>query len=70
MDSDFTVSRQNDGYIVISERGMNIYDFKPRDSGDALRWIEQLSRKTWVTARILGEVARLYANGVGVKYRP
>ena len=67
--AEITVRRHMDGHIVISRNGDEIYDFKPADHGDALRWIEHLSRKGWMTPRALGEVARLYANGCGVGYR-
>jgi hypothetical protein len=69
MSQEPSVSRHPDGYIEVSLNGEVQYDFKPEDHGDALRWVEHLSRKKWATPKMLGEVARLYANGCGVRYR-
>lgn len=68
MADNIRVRREPDGYIVICVADGE-YVFKPADHGDALRWIEHISRKQWATPKVLGEVARLYANGAGVRYR-
>ncbi|HXI14748.1 MAG TPA: hypothetical protein VNM48_00155 [Chloroflexota bacterium] len=45
------------------------YDLTPSSSGDALRWIEHLAQKTWVTKEHLEQFARLAASHFGAGYR-
>lgn len=63
------VVRCADGAYEFLVEGRMIYDFTPNDPGDALRWIQHLAGKAWVTKRHLREFARLVADQHGVRYR-
>lgn len=63
-----TVRRQGGHYEFLIE-GRVVYDFTPTSPGDALRWIQHLAGKAWVTKRHLREFARLVADQHGVRYR-
>lgn len=51
------------------EDGHSIYDFKATDLGEALRWVEHLAQKSWITKAHLEQFARLAAAHYGVPYR-
>jgi len=49
--------------------GRMVYDFEALAPGDALRWIEHLAGKPWVTTQHLREFARLAAEHFGQGHR-
>jgi hypothetical protein len=58
-----------DGYFEFHHEGRAVYDFRVIDQGDALRWIEHVAGKTWVTKEHLEQFARLAATHFGAPYR-
>ena len=49
--------------------GVVVYDCDASNTGDALRWIEHIAPKTWVTKEHLEQFARLVASKFGVGHR-
>lgn len=45
------------------------YEHHVSDAGDALRWVEHMAAKSWVTPTHLEQFARLVADKFGVEYR-
>lgn len=45
------------------------YEHHVSDAGDALRWVEHMAVKSWVTPAHLEQFARLVADKFGVEYR-
>lgn len=58
-----------DGAFEFYLDGEMVYDCEPRDAGDALRWVEHMALKTWVTPKHLQQFARLAADKFGAGYR-
>ena len=57
------------GYFEFLQDGDMVYDFAASDPGEALRWVEHIAQKTWVTKKHLEQFARLAADKFGVRYR-
>lgn len=58
-----------DGYYEFYLDDEMVYDFQPASMGDALRWIQHLSQKSWMTCGHLGLFAQLVADQFGQEYR-
>lgn len=56
-----------DGYFEFIREGVAVYDLRPRDAGQALRWVEHLARKHWITTEHLCQFARLSAEHFGAE---
>lgn len=56
------------GYFEFYVDGDMVYDFKPADPGAALRWIEHMASKSWVTKEHLGLFSMLAANHFGARH--
>lgn len=65
---DFPAVKFVEGYFEFYLDGEMVYDFKPADPGAALRWIEHMAAKGWVTKEHLGLFARLAADHFGARY--
>lgn len=58
------------GYVeMLTEPGCEPYGFEVTGVGDALRWIEHIAQKSWVTPTHLQMFAALAAEHFGVRYR-
>lgn len=57
-----------DGYFEFYLDGEMVYDFKPADAPHALRWIEHMTQKTWVTKDHVQQFAALAAGHYGAGY--
>lgn len=58
------------GYVeMLTELGCEPYGFEVTGVGDALRWIEHIAQKSWVTPTHLQMFAALVAEHFGVRYR-
>lgn len=58
------------GYVeMLTEAGCEPYGFEVTGVGDALRWIEHIAQKSWVTPAHLQMFAALAAEHFGVRYR-
>lgn len=57
-----------DGYYEFYLDGEMVYDFQATDPGHALRWIEHMAQKSWITKTHLEQFARLAASNFGAKY--
>lgn len=66
------VKRESDGYVFLADGGpgwdYDISDAACLDAGSALRWIEHLAPKTWVTVEHLEQFARLAAEHFKAPY--
>src|SRR5690606_297878 len=62
------VVRTEDGYYEFYLDGMMVYDFKPSSPGNALRWIQHMAGKSWVTKRHIEWFARMVADEYGERY--
>jgi hypothetical protein len=56
------------GYFEFYVDGEMVYDFKPADAGLALRWIEHMAHKSWVTKEHLSLFAMLAAEQFGARH--
>lgn len=56
------------GYYEFYTDSRLVYDFKPATPGEALRWIEHIAGKSWVTKAHIEQFARLAANQFGARY--
>lgn len=54
-----------DGLFLFYVDGGGVYQFKPGDAAYALRWIEHVAQKGWVTKQHLEQFARLAADYFG-----
>ena len=64
------VTIDQDGYVEMrTEAGCEPYGFEVTGVGDALRWIEHIAQKSWVTPTHLQMFAALVAEHFGVRYR-
>lgn len=57
-----------DGYFEFYLDGEMVYDFKPDDAAHAIRWLEHMVQKTWVTKEHVRQYATLAANLYGARY--
>lgn len=57
-----------DGYFEFLLDNENAYDFTVGDPSRALRWIEHMAQKSWVTKEHLEQFARLAADKFGGSY--
>lgn len=66
------VKRDGDGYVFLADGGpgwdYDISDAACLDAGSALRWIEHLAPKSWVTVEHLEQFARLAAEHFKAPY--
>lgn len=66
------VKRSGDGYVFLAEGGAgwdyDISDAACLDAGSALRWIEHMAPKAWVTVEHLEQFARLAAEHFKAPY--
>lgn len=66
------VKRDGDAYVFMADGGpgwdYDITDAACRDPGSALRWIEHLAQKSWVTPAHLEQFARLAADQFKAPY--
>lgn len=66
------VKRSVDGYVFLADGGpgwdYDIADAACLDAGSALRWIEHLAPKEWVTVEHLEQFARLAAEHFKAPY--
>lgn len=65
---DFPAVKLVDGYFEFYLDGEMVYDFKPEDAGSALRWIQHMTSKGWVTKEHLFLFAKLAADHFGARY--
>lgn len=65
---DFPAVKLTEGFFEFFLDGEMVYDFKPEDTGAALRWIEHMAGKSWVTKEHLSQFSMLAANHFGVRY--
>jgi len=63
------VSLTEDGFFEWFMDGEMVYDFDANNPGDALRWIEHMAQKSWVTKKHIEQFSRLAAGKFGVGYR-
>jgi hypothetical protein len=57
-----------DGYYEFYLGEDVVYDFQAADAGHALRWIEHMAQKSWITKTHLEQFARLAAANFGAAY--
>lgn len=62
------VVRFVDGYFEFYLDDEMVYDFKPNDAGHALRWIEHMAPKSWITKNHLEQFARMAAAHFGARH--
>jgi len=62
------VVRHGDAFEFLHE-GRVVYDLTPTDAADALRQIEHLAGKSWLTREHVEQFARLTAERFGAGYR-
>ena len=62
------VVRTEDGYYEFYLDGMMVYDFKPSSPGNAMRWIQHMAGKSWVTKHHIEWFARMVADEYGERY--
>jgi hypothetical protein len=62
------VRATEDGYFEFLLDGEVVYDLKANDAGHALRWIEHMAQKSWVTKTHLEQFASLVATRFGAAY--
>lgn len=63
------VTIDGEGWVRVKTDTAYIYDFQIHSPGDALRWIEHLAGKAWVTTNHLRQLAKLSADHFGARYR-
>lgn len=54
-----------DGYFEFFHDGLMVYDFSPADAAHALRWLEHMARKSWVTKAHIEVYASIAATHYG-----
>lgn len=57
-----------DGFYEFYLDGEMVYDFAATDAGHALRWVEHMAQKSWITKTHLEQFARLAAGHFGAAY--
>ena len=63
-----SVVRTEDGYFEFYLDGVMVYDFKPSSPGNALRWVQHMAGKSWVTKKHIEVFCLLAADQYGVRY--
>ena len=65
LQSNHLVVKTADGFFEFYHEGVMVYDIKPSSPANALRWVEHIANKTWVTKAHIRQFAAFVAESYG-----